>query len=289
MKSLPVLVESFFNNNDVIINSIDGLSGANPERGVFSYRINSINKSYILKNCTQKREFDIYTQHASFFKNNNINIPEIYFFCEEDGENWIIIEHIPHPFPKNRWKADTEQIFQLYKLHSKSLNSDIKINDPYQFIWDEELTERVQYLLPIELNATISHIKEQSQVIFTQFCIISGDSNPTNWGVRDNGILVSFDFERIGYGNPAIDLAITMPGFGSEDGSLEYEIAKKYISYWRNNTITFPFSVDQLTKQIKMAKVWSALDYLANNYKTMNQQNLASFLQQLMNRLKVHS
>jgi thiamine kinase-like enzyme len=289
MTHLPILVEAFFNNNDVNITSIDEISGVNPGRGMFSYRVNSKKKSYILKNCTEKREYDIYTKHASFFKNNNINIPEIYFSCEEDGKHWIIIENIPHPFSKNRWKADSEQIFMLYKLHSKSLNSEITIKEPYQFNWDEELTERVQHLLPNELTTKINYLREQAKDLFTPFCCISGDPNPTNWGVRDNGELVLFDFERIGYCNPAIDLAITMPGFGSEDGSLEYEIAKKYISHWKNNTITFPFSVDELTKQIQLAKAWSALDYLANNHKTMNQQNLASFLQQLMRKVIVHS
>jgi Phosphotransferase enzyme family len=289
MTHLPILVETFFNNNDVNITSIDGLSGVNPGRGMFSYRVNSKNKSYILKNCTEKREYDVYTKHASFFKNNNINIPEVYFSCEEDRKHWIIIEDLPHPFAKNRWKADSEQIYMLYKLHSKSLNSEIEIKEPYQFNWDEKLTEKVQCLLPNELTTKIYYLREQAKDLFTPFCCISGDPNPTNWGVRDNGELVLFDFERIGYGNPAIDLAITMPGFGSEDGALEYEIAKKYISHWKSNTITYPFSVNELTKQIQLAKVWSALDYLANNHKTMNQQNLVSFLQQLMNRLKVHS
>ncbi|MGG1574524.1 hypothetical protein [Fictibacillus sp. NRS-1165] len=167
MTHLPILVEAFFNNNDVNITSIDELSGVNPGRGMFSYRVNSKNKSYILKNCTQKREYDIYTKHASFFKNNNINIPEIYFSCKEDGKHWIIIEDIPHPFSKNRWKADSEQIFMLYKLHSKSLNSEITIKVPYQFNWDEELTERVQHLLPNELTTKIYYLREQSKDLFT--------------------------------------------------------------------------------------------------------------------------
>lgn len=60
-----------------------------------------------------------------------------------------------------------------------------------------------------------------------------------------------FDFERIGYGNPAIDLAITIPGVGSKDGSLEKEIAIQYITLWQKNGINYPSSVDKLIQQIR--------------------------------------
>jgi thiamine kinase-like enzyme len=118
-------------------------------------------------------------------------------------------------------------------------------------------------------------------------CNISGDPNPTNWGIRDNGDLVLFDFERIGYGNPAIDLAITIPGFGDPDGLLEYEIAETYISYWHNNPTTFPFSINELARQIHLGKFWSALDFLSNNLNTMDKQVLISFTEKLTEIMKI--
>ncbi|MDQ0220379.1 hypothetical protein ELQ35_19985 [Peribacillus cavernae] len=110
----------------------------------------------------------------------------------------------------------------LYQLHSNSWDSCINLKNPYHFFWEEETMGRVQQFLPLELTDILSFLQEQAKVLFRPLCCISGDPNPTNWGVRNNGDLVLFDFERIGYGNPAIDLAITMPGFGSQDGSLEY-------------------------------------------------------------------
>ena len=47
--------------------------------------------------------------------------------------------------------------------------------------------------------------------------MISGDPNPTNWSVREDGTVVLFDWERVGYGTPALDLAITVPGLGTPD------------------------------------------------------------------------
>jgi thiamine kinase-like enzyme len=168
------------------------------------------------------------------------------------------------------------------------LDSALKIKDPFLFNWDEESIERFQHLLPHGIRTKVEYIREQVKALFIPFCCLSGDPNPTNWGVRDNGDLVLFDFERIGYGNPAIDLAITMPGFGSEDGSLELEIAKKYISYWIKDDYAFPFSEVELVNQIHLAKIWSALDYLANNHPTMSQQILSSFVHQLKDKILIY-
>src|SRR5579883_2966731 len=42
----------------------------------------------------------------------------------------------------------------------------------------------------------------------------TGDPNPTNWGLRADGTIVLYDWERFGQATPAIDLAITVPGLG---------------------------------------------------------------------------
>jgi Phosphotransferase enzyme family len=284
MRRLPVLVESYLKSERMTITSIEELSGVNPGREISSYRIHSTNRTFILKQCTKKREFDFYNYHDSFCKDNDIYIPELYTSGVEQGEHWILIEDIPMPFPKTRWRADSEQILQLYKLHSCSLFNDVVLKDPYPFYWNEEHVEKVKKLVDQELVGKIEELKKQTTVLYHPYCMISGDPNPTNWGIRKNGDLVLFDFERIGYGNPAIDLAITIPGFGSEDGSLEHSIAEMYLSYWKINT--FPFSVDELTKQIQSAKMWIAIDYVAHNESTMNPEILSSYLSKLNKELK---
>jgi hypothetical protein len=288
MTGLPSPVKKFLTNKNVDLNQIDMLNGINPGRGVFTYRVYSSKKSFILKNCSKKREFDIYTEHFSFFKNNNINIPNLYFSYEQDGEYWIVIEDVPLSFSKSRWKGDSEQIYMLYLLHSNSWNNRINLKNPYHFFWDYETMIRVQQLLPLDLTDNLYILQEKTKVIFRPLCCISGDPNPTNWRVRNNGELVLFDFERIGYGNPAIDLAITIPGLGSQDGSLEYKISEKYISHWHNSAFIFPFSIDDFAKQISIAKLWSALDFLAHNFNTINNQNVIPFIEQLKEKLKVY-
>jgi hypothetical protein len=287
MTDLPFLVQKFLNDNEVDLSAIDNLNGVIPGREVISYRVHSTKNSYILKNCRQKREFDVYTKHSTFFKENNINIPEIFFSCKEDGEYWIVIEDVPNSLPKSRWKADSEQITLLYHLHSKSWDRTIHLEDPFISPWNEESMEEAQKLLPMELKTNLNNIRTKANELFIPLCCISGDPNPTNWGVRDNGDIVLFDFERIGYGNPAIDLAITMPGLGTQDGSLENEIAVKYVTLWQKNDLNFPFSVEELIKQIHIAKLWSALDFLANNFNSMSQHNLKIFVKKLTEKMNM--
>jgi hypothetical protein len=59
MTGLPFLVQKFLNDNELDLCTIDNLSGVNPGRGVSSYRVYSTKKSFIVKNCRQKREFDV--------------------------------------------------------------------------------------------------------------------------------------------------------------------------------------------------------------------------------------
>jgi aminoglycoside phosphotransferase (APT) family kinase protein len=94
-------------------------------------------------------------------------------------------------------------------------------------------------------------------------CCISGDPNPTNWRVRDDGTLVLVDWERFGYGTPAIDLAILMPGLGSPDGKLETWIASNYVEFWRMANGEVPFLEATLTAQIQLAKLWTAVEFIA--------------------------
>jgi len=46
--------------------------------------------------------------------------------------------------------------------------------------------------------------------------LVSGDSNAGNWGKRESGDLVLFDWERFDKGSPAIDLAPLIKGMGTK-------------------------------------------------------------------------
>ncbi|HEX7065056.1 MAG TPA: phosphotransferase [Bacillales bacterium] len=131
-----------------------------------------------------------------------------------------------------------------------------------------------------EIKPLLEAVKERSRQIFQPLCWISGDPNPTNWGIRNTGKLVLFDWERAGYGHPAIDLAITMPGLGTSDHSLESLIAKRYLDLWRGADLEVPFTEQELTREINTAKIWSTVEFLANHSKLLDSQTIRAFVEQ---------
>lgn len=150
MTRLPVLVQKYLYDKDVDLHTIDNLSGVNSGRGVFAIRVYSKRNSFILKKCSEKREFDVYTKHLPFFKANNINIPDMFFSYKENGEYWIVMEDIPNKFPESRWRADFEQIRLLYRLHSKSLDKSMELDDPFLYEFKDETIQYANRILPLE-------------------------------------------------------------------------------------------------------------------------------------------
>lgn len=82
--------------------------------------------------------------------------------------------------------------------------------------------------------------------------MISGDSNAGNWGQRENGELVLFDWERFSTGHVAIDLAPLIEGMGTFDDYLN--VAGKYIECAEKGETT------ELARDIGLAKAWIVVE-----------------------------
>jgi aminoglycoside phosphotransferase (APT) family kinase protein len=137
----------------------------------------------------------------------------------------------------------------------------------------------------------MAHLKESQyagQSLFTHWCWLSGDTNPTNWRVYDEEEWVLTDWERFCTGHPAIDLGITMPGLGSMDMSLERNIAAQYVRRCSDLGDDLALSEIKLAHQIRLAKLWSAVEFLANaaqlsiEYSKTTIEHLIEFLPELL-------
>jgi hypothetical protein len=132
---------------------------------------------------------------------------------------WIVLESIPHPLPRSRWQADPGVIAVLERLHAAAPEPlEIELFVPS---WSEERNERVLAFLPAEVRhrvgPALARMRREAEPLFEPEGWISGDPNPRNWGLRDDGSLVLFDWERFGLGAPELDLAITLPGLGERE------------------------------------------------------------------------
>lgn len=71
------------------------------------------------------------------------------------------------------------------------------------------------------------------------------------------------DWERFCQGNPAIDLAITMPNMGTEDLSLETQLAQTYSRFCMDMNEDLLPSEPNFAIQIRLAKIWTVVEFIA--------------------------
>ena len=108
----------------------------------------------------------------------------------------------------------------------------------------------VKRLLPLLRRA-----QEQSQSLFNPSGLISGDTNPANWGLRRDETLVLYDWERFGFGKPALDLAITIPWLGNQP---TFELVAR--TYLQEGSAR---AIQALSQEIASAKVWTVVEFMA--------------------------
>lgn len=165
--------------------------------------------------------------------------------------DWLILEFIPHSLPRERWLADSDVMAALRVLHHSTATASANWPTLFRPAWNDRMTKTVLKVLPdCELFAdTLQALQMQAQSLFQPLCWISGDPNPANWGVRGDGAVILFDWERFGRGTPALDLAITISGMGSPE-------AFRVVAEQYGGAVQ--------ARDIALAKVWNVVEFLAN-------------------------
>ncbi|MGL5609631.1 MAG: phosphotransferase family protein [Aeromonas veronii] len=202
---------------------------------------------------------------------SRLNTPAL---LKVEGET-LFLEQIPHPVTLTQLHHNEQTFAQLANLHTANYQPDFAVKTHGWSLVDTN--EALSVLcLPEAVNEKIRHIQQVGHELFEESCLISGDSNEGNWGTRNNGELVLFDWERFGYGSPAIDLAPLVPRMGS---LAEYEtIIERYL---RHNSL---LSGDRLLRHLVMAKCWLIIEVtnlLTRREKPQAQQYLEWYRQQV--------
>lgn len=223
------------------------------------WRVDFATGSKVVKYRVGMREINFYQRIAPILQQHGLALPLVEQIWAKEPETWLIMEYLPISLPRSRWLADAQQILYLKKLHSFGMSDFPELTDYFQPAWPDVMTEQALSVLPsvlaIEIKPKLDYIRQQSQFLFEQHTVISGDPNPLNWAVRDSEQLVLFDWERFGFGAPAIDLAITAPGLGN--ASLFEKIAGSYLNS-DDEQMTM-----KLMQQIVLAKAWLAVEFLS--------------------------
>ncbi|PKF76263.1 choline kinase [Vibrio sp. vnigr-6D03] len=195
----------------------------------------------VLKKGASEVEINFYLSVAPNLV--SVNTPAL---LKLDGSD-LFIEYIPNPITLKELQLNTKTFEQLASIHSSQHVPSLPVKNHE---WTNVATGKTVDLLFLsksEHNA-IKSIQSLSHSIFEYPALISGDSNDGNWRTRANGELVLFDWERFGYGSPAIDLAPLVSGLGTVS---EYEsIIKKYTQH------SSLLSETELMRHLIIAKCW---------------------------------
>ena len=107
----------------------------------------------------------------------------------------------------------------------------------------------------------LGRLRSEAQHWLDGDVLVSADPNPSNWGVRDDGSLVLFDWERVGLATAAVDVAITVPGLPRRD-QVEL-VAAAYLAVQDRDHVAW--SPAQLTRGLLVVKAWTCVELLAED------------------------
>ncbi len=228
------------------------------------WRVRAASGSLVVKSGPSAFEATFYETVAPSLRASGIPIPDLYLSLHEPARHWLVIEDIPQPLPArpvDGWQPDQRIIEILARLHAVTRANPPDLSTAPVRGWTDEMTSSALDCLQPADGATLApllaRLQDESAPIFSEWCWISGDPNPRNWGLRAGGSPALFDWELFGPGIPATDLAIIVPGLGTPANFAD--VAAAYInsldgaSHW---------SVETLARQVAIAKVATIIQLL---------------------------
>ena len=248
----------------------DKLSGGLTGRAV--HRVTLEDRNVVVKGNVAPREAAFYRNFAPTLNAHGVRTPKLEMIAETGDEIWLVIEHTLAPLPDQRWLADQQVLETLRKLHEYEFDHTPEL--AFQPTWTQAMNAHALRFLPKHLEEKLEDFRALAQPLLEPHNLISGDPNPMNWGVLENGEPVLFDWDRFGLGSPALDLAITVPGLGSRN---DYE---KVAATYRGKPDA------KLAREITLAKVWVIVDVLGHVKETLVHEQLQPFLESIPNWLE---
>lgn len=188
-------------------------------------------------------EYGFY-EHAAEPLSGVVESPRL--FNADPHRRSLTLEYVPHKISQDE-VAGNDILKRLSRLHDYPA-------DPawiyHTHTWSESALEKSLSLLelPVRAERQMRCFQQGSSVLFSQECLISGDTNAGNWGRRENGDTILFDWERFGTGSPAIDLAPLVKGMGSKQSL--FQLAERYRVFATHSV------AGRLAREIALAKAW---------------------------------
>jgi len=227
-----------------------------------AYRVETDKGLFVLKGARERRERLFYERLAPIVNAAGVPTPELLWSHQDNVLSWVALEWLPEILPESRWQVDDEVFEKLALLHKLDIDLDGIIPETIQ--WTDEMNELALSVSPrsfAEVNKSrLEDLCSRFQYLFEPNYFLSGDPSGRNWGMRENGELVLFDWERFGFGTPPLDLADV--AFGEPPVETFREIAQGYL---KHNPIE-P-DVEKFTLEIQVARIHRCISMLSSHAK----------------------
>lgn len=249
--------------NDWLADRYGSLQEIQPLKGLSQnevWRVSCTAGTVLVKRSQQAAEAEFYEQVAPQLQAQGVQLPARYWSRQVQNMWWLIIEYVPHVLSPDRWSADPAVVGNLAHLHGAQLTH--RPRHLYRPQWTSAMTTAVLSFYTADEQAVLQPLLERlaasCQPLTADLCYISGDPNPRNWGVRPNGEVVLYDWERFGRGTPAIDLAISVPGLGTVEIFTRLADRYRQVVSQRGRPELAPTAVS-----IGVAKCWNVVEFLS--------------------------
>lgn len=164
-----------------------------------------------------RQEVAFYRNWAPLVRQQGLGVPEVYAHSENFPRAWILMEALDAtltPPYRDRLPDMTAYLARLHAMQRDRVRSTANdslsvrpVSLSLQDIGDAATlwTEEVRESLIQRLYLPWPKLPESMR-------LVSGDPNPTNWGLRASGQLVLFDWSEVALSHPAYDLAALCGG-----------------------------------------------------------------------------
>ena len=232
------------------------------------FRLRFSEGSVVVKTSPRPAESLFYERVAGRLREAGVPIPRLEWVAHLPDAHWLILEDIPHPLPApppDGWRPDPRIVAVLARLHRATRDWSPDFPESPARVWTDRVTDAAltcfQSDIAGDLAPVLRALQREAERLADGWCWISGDASPPNWGVRADGSLVLYDWELFRRGVPAGDLPPTVPGLGDADKFRQ--VAARYLEEWGRLGEDLPWSLDELARDIAVAKVANVAMLLA--------------------------
>jgi hypothetical protein len=216
--------------------------------------------SVVVKAGAHPRELSFYVDVAPSLAEHGVVVPDLLWHGTTQDRAWLVLEHVPSPLPRTRWSADAGVHDVLAALHTAT-TAYLHLDDPFVPRWTDQLAEATAARFDGRTRVDFTQLQGEAAAYLSGTSCLSGDPNPRNWAVRDDGTLVLLDWERAGFGGPAVDVAIALPGLPDRAESTAASAA--YLAAQARRGSDPGLEEGDLARGLLVAKAWTAVELLA--------------------------